>query len=206
MLVKLGMKQNNKLIIGITGGSGSGKSVVSKAAESLGFIHIDTDKLGHQVILKPNKAYYDLINTFGKVILNENNEIDRKKLGDIVFSSPEKLELLNKIVHPAIVKKTKDMLSDYTIIDGAVIYKTPEIMELCDFIISVINSDERRIEFICKRDSIDELTARKRIKSQPDNDFYKSFADIVIESDCELEDMFKKSVEVIKRCIGEKNI
>ena len=121
MLVKHGMMQN-KLIIGLTGGSGCGKSVVAKAATDLGFKHIDTDKLGHKVLLKPNEAYYQLIKEFGEEILDENKNIDRKKLSKIVFSNQDKLKILNKITHPAITSMTKDMLSDYTIIDGAVIH------------------------------------------------------------------------------------
>ncbi len=197
------MKQN-KLIIGLTGGSGCGKSVVSKAASDLGFVHIDTDKLGHDVILKPNKAYYNIIAEFGTGILNEDGEINRKKLGEIVFSDADKLNKLNNIVHPAIVEKTKELLGEYSIIDGAVIHQTKEIVDMCDFIITVTNSDKRRIDFICKRDNINSETAMKRIKSQPGNDFYADFADIVINSDSDIDDLYNKSIKVIKECIGEK--
>ena len=198
------MKQN-KLIIGLTGGSGCGKSIVSKAASDLGFVHIDTDEIGHNVILKPNKAYYRLIDEFGDEILDSNGEINRKKLGSIVFSDPNKLKILNNIVHPEIVEMTKSLLADFSIIDGAVIHLTKEITDMCDYIIAVVNSDERRIEFICKRDEIDFKTALKRIKSQPDCEFYKKFADIVIESDSDINDLYNKSLDVIKRCISEKN-
>lgn len=199
------MKQN-KLIIGLTGGSGCGKSVVAKAASDLGFVHIDTDKLGHEIILKPNKAYYELVEKFGDVILSDNGEINRKKLGEIVFSNPEKLDILNSISHPAITEKVKKMLGEYSIIDGAVLHKTPEILELCDCIIAITNSDERRIKFICDRDKIDYETAKNRIKSQPDNDFYAEFADFVIHSDCSIDELYNKSIDVIKRCIGEKTV
>ena len=199
------MKQN-KLIIGLTGGSGCGKSIVAKAATDLGFVHIDTDVLGHNIILKPNKSYYKLIDVFGDTILGENGEIDRKKLGAIVFSDPEKLNLLNRITHPAITEMVKSMLGDYTIIDGAVLHKTPDIVELCDYVIAITNSDDRRINFICKRDNIDYETAKRRISSQPDNSFYADFADIVIHSDCDIEELYNKSIDVIKRCISEKTV
>ena len=105
------MKQT-KLIIGLTGGSGCGKSIVSKAASDLGFIHIDTDKIGHDVILKPSKTYPKLIDEFGASILDADGEINRKKHGSIVFSNPEKLKKLNQIVHPAIIENTKNMLKE----------------------------------------------------------------------------------------------
>ena len=191
------MKQN-KLIIGLTGGSGCGKSVVSKAASDLGFVHIDTDKLGHDVILKPNKAYYDIIAEFGTDILGEDGEINRKKLGNIVFSDADNLAKLNDIVHPSIVKKTKELLGKYSIIDGAVLHQTKEIIDMCDFIIAVTNSDERRIDFICKRDNISVEAAMKRIKSQPDNNFYADFADVIINSDSDIGELYNKSIKVIK--------
>lgn len=205
MLVKLGMKQN-KIVIGLTGGSGCGKSVVAKAAADLGFVHIDCDKLGHEVILKPNKTYFELIKEFGPQILGDDKEINRKKLGQIVFSDAQKLKKLNQLIHPAIIEKTKELMKDYTIIDGAVLHCTPEIVELCDVIIAVTNSTERRIEFICRRDNINEDAARKRIESQPDNAFYSDFADVVIYSDCDINELYNKSIKVIKRCIGEKDI
>ena len=192
----------NKIIIALTGGSGSGKSVVAKAASDLGFKHIDADLIGHDIILKPQKAYYEIVKAFGSDILDENNEINRRKLGEIVFSDAEKLELLSKITHPAITEKILDMLEEHTIIDGAVLYKTPDLLSICNYIIAVTNSDERRVDFICKRDNVDKETALARIKSQPDNNFYTKNADFVIESDCGIEEMYKKSVEVIKRCIS----
>ena len=204
MWVKHGIMQN-KLIIGLTGGSGCGKSVVAKAACDLGFLHIDTDKLGHKVILKPKPAYYELIEEFGNTIIGENNEINRKILGQIVFSDTNKLKKLNDIIHPHIIEETKKLLSEKTIIDGAVIHQTPEIVEMCDFIIAVTNSDERRIEFICNRDNIDRKTAENRIKSQPGNDFYSNFADVVIHSDCGIDELYNKSLNIIKRCVSEKN-
>lgn len=200
------MTQSKKIIIGVTGGSGCGKGVFSAAAEKLGFIHIDTDKIAHDIILKPNKAYYMIIEEFGKEVLGENDEIDRKKLGDLVFSDSKKLDKLNDITHPEITKKVFEMLGDMSVIDGAVLYKTPDIVNICDYIVALTNSDERRVDFICKRDGVTPQTALQRIKSQPDNDFYSKNADFVIYSDCGIEEMLNKSSDLIKRCMREKNI
>lgn len=203
MLVKRGMMQN-KLVIGVTGGSGCGKSIVSSAAESLGFLHIDTDVLGHEIILKPKPAYMQIVKEFGKSILAENGEIDRSKLGALVFADKSKLEILNSITHPQIENEVKSMLAERTVIDGAVLYKSPGLLKLCDCIIAVTNSDERRVSFICSRDGINTEAALKRIKSQPDNEFYSSRADYIINSDCDIKELFSRSVDVIKRCIIEK--
>lgn len=200
------MTQNKRLVIGVTGGSGCGKGVFSSAAEKLGFVHIDTDKIGHDIILKPNKAYYMIVEEFGKEVLDENGEIDRKKLGALVFGDSEKLDKLNAIMHPEITKRVFEMLGEKSVIDGAVLYKTPDIIKICDYIVALTNSDDRRINFICKRDGLTPDAALQRIKSQPDNEFYSQGADFVINSDCGIEEMLKKSSDLIKRCISEKNI
>lgn len=202
MLVKHGMNRNN-ILIGLTGGSGSGKSVVARAAVDLGFTHIDADHIGHDIILKPEKAYYKIIDFFGMDILNDDGEIDRRKLGSIVFKDNAKLELLSNITHPLITEKVLGMINGNAIIDGAVLHKTPDLINRCDYVISVINSDERRAEFICRRDGIDISSALERIHSQPDNKFYSDIADFVIYSDCDIDELYKKSLDVIKRCIGD---
>ena len=201
MMVIHGMMQNN-LVIGLTGGSGCGKSIFAKAAVDLGFTHIDADVIGHNIIRKGNLAYDKVIDTFGRSILDENGEIIRRKLGEIVFSDTGKLETLNKILHPLITDKILSMIDGPTVIDGAVLHKTPDIIKLCKHIVAIVNSTERRIKFICDRDKIDESSALKRISSQPDNDFYSNIADFVITSDSDAESLYNKSIEVIKRCKG----
>lgn len=200
MLVNLGMKQN-KLILGLTGGSGCGKSIVALAAKDLGFVHIDTDIIAHNLILKPNYVYNKIIENFGKSILDENGEIDRKKLGLIVFSDKNKLKLLNSIIHPEIEKAVVSLLDDLTIIDAPVIYETPGIMKLCNKIIAVECSDERRIKFICQRDKISIEDAKRRISNQPSNEFYSNFSDITINSDCSAEELYSKSLKIIKEML-----
>ena len=152
----------NKLIIGLVGGSGSGKSIVASAAVDMGYTHIDTDKIGHEVILSPSKTYFKIIEEFGRGIVGKDGEINRQKLGEIVFSNNKKLELLSSITHPAIVEKTLSIIDAKTIIDGAVLYKTPELFDICNKIIAVTNDEKRRIKFISRRDLISEDMAKIR--------------------------------------------
>ncbi|MDE6357260.1 MAG: dephospho-CoA kinase, partial [Eubacteriales bacterium] len=91
------MKQNKSLIIGLTGGSGCGKTTVANILKELGGYIIDADKLAHKIMKKGEKAYYEIIDAFGEEILTKEKNIDRKALGGIVFSEKEKLELLNFI-------------------------------------------------------------------------------------------------------------
>lgn len=92
-------------IIGITGGIGSGKSTVSRILSETGAKIVDADVIAKEVVRKGGKALDELMNFFGNGILNEFGELDRKKLSGIVFNSPEKLEVLNKITHKYVVEK-----------------------------------------------------------------------------------------------------
>ncbi len=86
------------IVIGLTGGIGSGKSTVSQYLGEFGAVLIDADKVGHEVFDTGTPAYRDVVNTFGKEVLSPTGEIDRKKLGQIVFTDPAKRERLNKIM------------------------------------------------------------------------------------------------------------
>ena len=189
------------LLIGLIGGSGVGKSVVCKAAESLGFAVIDADIIGHNIILKGKPAYNELVSYFGNNILLGNGEIDRKKLGKIVFSNEDKLCKLNEITHSKIDKAIADEITlcnnRVVVIDGAVLYKAP-IFQKCDIIIAVTMPIENRIQNICTRDDISYSEALLRVNSQICDDEYSNMANVTILNDKELDDMFKESVRVLK--------
>jgi dephospho-CoA kinase len=88
------------IVIGLTGGILSGKSTVSGMLAERGAVIIDADKVGHQAYQPHTDVWQELVDTFGEWILKQNGEIDRKRLGEIVFHDPSALILLNKIVHP----------------------------------------------------------------------------------------------------------
>ncbi len=108
-----------KLTVGILGLAGSGKSTISQIFQIRGFVLINLDNIGHEIL---NKKRDLVISLFGKAI-ETNNNVDRKKLGEIVFSSKEKLNLLNSIIHPEIKKRVLNLLSEEKnhIIEGAVL-------------------------------------------------------------------------------------
>ena len=93
-------KWPGKYVIGLTGNIATGKSVVRKMLEHLGAYGIDADALSHRVIARGAPGYQPVISTFGRWVLNENSEIDRQKLGRLVFSEPDALKQLEEIVHP----------------------------------------------------------------------------------------------------------
>ena len=100
-------------VIGLTGGIGSGKSTVARILTELGAKHIDADKVAQEVYLPGTEGFTEVVKTFGEGVLSGNGEIDRKKLGEIVFNSPKALETLNGIIHPRAYDLTKDRLDEF---------------------------------------------------------------------------------------------
>ena len=99
-------------VIGLTGGIGTGKSVVAQILEEQGAVILDADRLGHEVYLPGRPAYDDIVAEFGSGVVAEDGTIDRKKLGPIVFSSPEKLARLNAITHPRMKEMMRERLAE----------------------------------------------------------------------------------------------
>jgi dephospho-CoA kinase len=161
------------MVIGITGPAGSGKSTVSKIIKNIygdKASIIDVDRLGHEVL-----TYFfikeKLKENFGEEIFDDDNNISRSKLGEIVFSNKEKLELLNKIVHPEILKKTEQILkeisnkNDIIIVDAALLFKIG-LDKLCDKIIYVDAPEELRIKRLSEKRGIPLEKAKNIVKSQ----------------------------------------
>ncbi len=200
------MKQNNidKKIIGLTGGSGSGKSTVGRGSAGDDFLYIDADRLGQQVILRGEPAFDKLIDIFGDAILGDNGEIDRKKLGAIVFSDRQKLDKLNEISHSCIKEQIIQMIASTdkkgVIIDGAVIIGSI-IQDMCDVIISVVADKETRISRILERDKISREMAEKRMENQPDDKFYIANSDYIIYNNEETQNAIDIGAEIFRRII-----
>jgi len=157
-----------KLLIGLTGRTGSGKSSAARIFEKLGAYVSDCDKVAHEVILD-NNIKEKLCELFSCSILDENGEINRRALGTIVFSDSEKLSQLNSVMHSAIVEKCiNDCISsgkDICLMDGSEL-ESSGADERCDFIIVITADEKTRLSRILKRDGIDEESALRRINSQ----------------------------------------
>lgn len=172
------------MIIGITGGSGAGKSTASAFFRKNGYYIADTDKIGHSVILPGKNAYIELINVFGNEILNNDKTVNRKKLGSIVFSDSDKLKELNRITHFYITEDLKKIIKENknVAIDGALLIESG-ISKMCDKVIFVSCPLEERIQRIIKRDGIKREDAVKRINNQNSDAFYRKNCDIEIVND-----------------------
>lgn len=190
------------VVIGVTGGIASGKSTVTKFFIDLGAYLIDWDVLGHTVMLPQKRAWKGVVEYFGRDILNEDQTIDRQKLGAIVFKEPEKLQRLNQIVHPEIFKEDKRLVEKIRSEDpNAIIIKdvpllTAEIKQtLVDKAVVVYATEENQIRRLKDRGfTVEE--ARRRIGAHVSIDEKMKFADFVIYNDGSIEET-RRQVEKI---------
>lgn len=173
------------MIIGITGGSGSGKSSVVKELEKDGFYIIDADLVARECVKQGKPSYNEIREHFGDGVFFENGELNRKKLGSIVFSEEKELAVLNSITHKYIHMEIKSEIEANPgrdiIIDAAVL-KQGGFAELCDIIILVTAKKEIRIERIMKRDSLSFENAKNRIESQESDEQYKKYCDFAVDN------------------------
>ena len=192
-----------KMLIGLTGRTGSGKSSAAKIFESLGAFVANCDKIAHEV-LRDEKVRQELCVLFSSDILDKNGEIDRKTLGSMVFSDKKKLNQLNGVVHGAIVKKCVELCEssgkDICLMDGSEL-ESSGADKLCRHIIVISGDEETRLARIMSRDNIDRDSALSRIKAQSD---YSKEAIIIDNSESE-EVLSEKIVSLYNQFLGEIN-
>ena len=177
---------NKKTLLGLTGKTGAGKSTVSKYLKEKGAYVIDGDIVAREVLVDNAPLLNKLAESFGKDIF-ENGVLNRKKLAEKAFISPENTELLNSIMHPAINEKIQTEANEafkthnVVIVDAAAIIESG-YADTCDKLIVVTAPEEIRKERIIKRDNISEKDAIIRIKGQKDDNFYNDKADYIIRN------------------------
>ena len=173
-----------KNVIGIYGLICSGKSSFSKLlAKELNALYIDADIIGHEALNDKNKKE-ELIKAFSSDILDNNGNIDRKKLGKIVFGNSKKLRKLESITYPYIEKKISELIksTDKDVVIEAALIMRSEIYKMCGSLIYVNSKTADIINRMKKKRNISEKEARKVLKMQIDVKNKKSNADIIINN------------------------
>jgi len=190
-------------VVGITGGIASGKSLVLNTFMTLGAYAIDCDALSREVVIPCSKAWWGIVNFFGKGILKNDLEIDREKLRGIVFGDSEKLDVLEKIIHPEVKRKCTERVEAIKKIELApnalVVIDVPLLIELgiqtefeFDKVIVVYVSEEVQIKRVMERDGGTKEEAKKMIELQMPLREKLKFADIVINNEDTREETEKQ--------------
>ena len=196
-------------IIGLCGGSGSGKGTVCSVFKTLGIPSIDTDAVYRDMVSKDSPCLRALTLEFGKEILLDDGSLNRKLLAQIVFSGDDKetkLKLLNSISHKYILEETERIIDKYkqagyfaAIIDAPVLFESG-FNKKCDLTICVIANHETRINRIVARDGITSRQASARIASQKSDEELISLCDYYIENNGDFDSLFN-TVSAIKKHI-----
>ena len=183
------------LVIGLTGGIGSGKTTVSGFLEELGAEVIDADKVGHVTYLPDMPAWRDLIDTWGEDLLQPNREVDRKKLGAIVFSDPANLEKLNSIVHPRMRDIMNDRIEAFrgegkqvVVVDAAILIEA-KWTSLVDEVWVTAAPEDVVVQRVMARNGWDEEQVRSRMASQMPTEERQSYAQVVIDTNASLDEV-----------------
>jgi len=180
-------------VIGLTGGIGSGKSTVSQFLAELGAVIIDSDKVGHEVFKPGTEAWREVVDAFGRQILKPTDEIDRYKLGEIVFDSPGSRTRLNEIMHPRMYQLVKSRLEGYRR-QGVVVLEAPLLVEagwaaLVDEVWVTVAPESTVLKRMKGRSGLSEAETLARIRSQLSSEERARHADVVIDTDCSLDEL-----------------
>ena len=199
----------NSIVIGLTGGIGTGKSTVSRILKKSGFLIIDADKIARQIVKPGEAALEEIKKVFGDNIVDEDGELKRKDLGDIVFRDKSELQKLNNITSKYIVEEIDRQIlnakvnikAKYIIIDAAILFEM-HLEKKCDIIFGVNCSKDVQVERIMVRNNLTYKQALDRVESQVPNKILLKKCDYIIQNDYSLEELH----ETIKKLIKEVNM
>lgn len=179
------------VIVGLTGGIAMGKTTISQFLKSKAIPVVDADQIAHE-ILTVDEVKVKLMDTFGESILDKNQNIDRRKLGPIVFNDQRQLEKLNIIVQPYIRTEMVRQLDTFSA-SKVVVLDAPVLFEqgyekMVDYLMVIKTSAQIQVERLMQRDSLNEIDAQKRIQAQMPIEEKVKKADIVIDTSGTIEE------------------
>lgn len=195
-----GPKLPGMLTVGLTGGIGAGKSEVSRLFVARGAVLIDADRIAREVVAPGTEGLAAVVDAFGTEVLAEGGGLDRPKLGSIVFADPEKLAVLNSIVHPLVGIRSR-ALEAAAADDAVVIHDVPLLAEnglksLYDLVIVVDASPETQLDRLVRLRGMTEHDARARMAAQATREKRLEIADIVIDNDVPLDELERRVTDV----------
>lgn len=194
-------------VIGLTGGIASGKSTVAKFLEELGAVIIDADKVGHEAFKPDSETWQEVVAAFGREILTPDGEIDRRKLSKIVFSDSEALVRLNQIVHPWMYETVKARIEDYRrrgvkvvvlelplLVEVPLSLKSgqPSLSDEMDEVWVTVAPEAVVLKRLKDKSGLSQAESLARIRSQLPSEEKLKHADVVIDTDCGLDELKAK--------------
>ncbi len=199
------------LVIGLTGGIGTGKSEAARYLAQLGASVINADQLGHEAYTPQLEAWHKVVGAFGEEILDSNGEIDRRKLGAIVFSNPDQLARLNQIMHPLIARMVEEKIEDLrgkrvevVVVEAALLFEAGWD-SLVEEVWVTDSPEDVVIQRLSERNDLTQEEARKRISSQMDRSERLSRADSVIDNSSDIPAMESAIDEMWERRVKGRN-
>ena len=177
------------IVIGLTGGIGTGKSEVARILEEIGAYIIDADRLGHSAYLPHSEIWEEVVKEFGDGVLLPDEEIDRKKLGSIVFNDPVQLAKLNEIMHPRMGQMVANIIegldAEVVVVEAALLLEAGWDA-LVEEVWCTGASEDVVIDRLKARNGLNKEEAQKRINAQMSVDERKSRSQVMIENNGDL--------------------
>ena len=197
------------LKVGLTGSIAVGKSFVCDVFRELGCHVLDADKTAREVVEPGTDGLLQVVTEFGKDILTDDGELDRKKLGAIVFGDEEKRQLLNSIVHPLVIDAQDRWIEAFqkidpdgiAVIDAALMIESGGYKRF-DKLIVVWCEPAIQLKRLMLRDNLTEIDAKKRIDAQMPQDAKKQFADYLIDTSGGFDETRKQTIDVFQELKG----
>jgi dephospho-CoA kinase len=201
------------LIIGLTGGIASGKTLVANEFKKLGASVIDADTIAREVLKPGEEPHKEVVEEFGREILTESGEIDRAKLGEIVFNDCEKLKKLNQLTHPEIIRRMEEDVEDIIKSEPGriIVLNAPLLIEVglhtkVDHVIVVYADDEKLVERIISRDELKRNEALQRLSCQMPLKEKIEYADHVIYNSSSKEETIDQVGAIFKDLKEEQGL
>lgn len=188
------------ILVGLTGGIGSGKTTVARMLAERGAVVVDADELARQALEPGTRAYERVCGLFGEHVVNADGTLNRAEIASIVFADEEKRRALESITHPEVFRLLAQTVEMYRDTDEVVVFDAPLIIETgfheaCDVVVVVNAGEERRIERLVESRGMTPAEASVRMAAQIPETERRAVADVVIDNDGDLE--------ALERAVGE---
>jgi dephospho-CoA kinase len=191
------------LVIGLTGNLGTGKTTVSQMLAKLGATIIDADKLGHELLQPGTETHGEILAAFGRSILKPNGEIDRNKLGKLVFADAKALNKLNQIIHPRISEMVKQKIEEYrkadiqiVVLEAALLIEADGLKHLVDQVWATTAPEATIARRLKSERGLKEEQVLARLRTQMPQEEKAKQADVVIDTDCSLDELRTRVTEL----------